>query len=90
MQEWIVGLIVVCAFWVVAKRYMPKAVQRALRAWMAQAAKRLGWNGIAARFAASGQAAASCSDGCGSCGGCGSNDSLPNDDRFIIKLRAVK
>lgn len=90
MQEWIAGLIVVYAFRVVAKRYMPKAARRVLRAWMMRAAKRLGWNGIATRLAVSEQATASCSAGCGSCGGCGSNEALPSDERFAIKLRPVK
>lgn len=91
MQEWIVGLIVVCAFWAVAKRYMPKAIRRALHVQVARTAKRFGWHGIAERFAATEKAVASCGDGCGTCGGCGSNNAaFPSDERFVIKLKAAK
>jgi len=91
MQEWIVGLIVVCAFLAVAKRYMPKAMRRAVRAWAVRGATRLGWNALAARLAVSGQGAASCSDGCGSCGGCGSTESpATSDERPVIKLKTMK
>lgn len=90
MQEWIVGLIVACAFFAVARRYMPKALRRAMRARLAPAARRFGWNSLAARLAAAEQAA-SCSDGCGSCGGCGSDEPSPvADERFVIKLKTVK
>lgn len=90
MQEWIVGLIVAGAFFVVLKRYMPKALRQALRRHLAQLAQRFGWERLAARLAVSEQAA-SCSDGCGSCGGCGSNEPSPvTDERFVIKLKTVK
>ncbi|HJV52137.1 MAG TPA: DUF6587 family protein [Noviherbaspirillum sp.] len=90
MQEWIVGLIVAGAFFVVVKRYMPKAWRGALRRRLARIAQRFGWARLAARLAVAEQAA-SCDDGCGSCGGCGSNKPSPvTDERFVIKLKTVK
>lgn len=79
MQEWIVGAIVVCAFWAVAKRYLPKAVRKGIRARSVRAARRLGLHGWASRLEAEKQAAAaSCADGCGSCGGCDLKAALPS------------
>lgn len=89
MQEWIVGLAVACAFLVVVKRYMPKTARTAMRSWAAATARRFGFERLAARFAVTEQAA-SCSDGCGSCGGCGTNSPPPSDERFVIKLKATK
>lgn len=90
MQEWIVGLIVAGAFFVVVKRYLPKTMRRALRARLAQAARRFGWERLAVRLAVTEQEA-SCADGCGSCGGCGSDESRPvTDERFVIKLKTIK
>jgi hypothetical protein len=91
MQEWIVGLIVACALVAVLRRYLPKAARRALRAWMMQTALQFGWNGIAARLAVPEPAAASCGDGCGSCGGCGSGEASPiTDEKFVIRLKTGK
>lgn len=92
MQETIVGLVVICAFWAVAKRYLPKAVRRAIRSQSVRMAKRLGWHRIAERLSAAGEKDGLCSDGCGSCGGCGTDAPTPpaDDDRFVIKLKAVR
>ncbi|MGE5650161.1 MAG: DUF6587 family protein [Bacillota bacterium] len=90
MQEWIVGLIVAGAFVAVLKRYLPKALRNALRSRLERLARRLGWEKLAARLAAP-EPAASCSDGCSSCGGCGTNESSPvTDERFSIKLKTIK
>lgn len=90
MQEWIVGLIVACAFLAVARRYMPKALRRALRTGLTRIAQRFGWNRLAARLVAAEQAA-SCADGCGSCGGCGpAKLSKARGERLPIKLKSVK
>lgn len=93
MQEAVVGLIVVCAFWAVAKRYLPKAVRRAIRSQSVRMAKRLGWHRIADQLSAAEEKGGSCSDGCGSCGGCGTDATAPrpaDDERFVIKLKAVR
>ena len=90
MQELIVGVIVAVAFFAVLKRYLPKTVRRALRARLELAARRFGWESLAARLAVTEQEA-SCADGCSSCGGCSSNESPPvTDERFVIKLKTVK
>jgi hypothetical protein len=88
MQEWIVGAIVAYAFWVVLKRYMPKTVRRAIRSRAVRTARWLGWNALANRLEAETKTVASCGDGCGSCGGCGSNDEAPTaDKKFVIPLK---
>ncbi|WP_052452395.1 DUF6587 family protein [Noviherbaspirillum autotrophicum] len=90
MQEWIVGVIVAAAFLAVVRRYMPKVWRRALRIRLELLARRLGWERLARRLAGSDEAAA-CSDGCSSCGGCGTDDAQPvTDERFVIKLKTVK
>lgn len=92
MQEWIVGAIVACAFWAVLKRYMPKALRKAVRSRSVRAARRLGWNKLADRLEAEKKTVASCADGCGSCGGCGSNDETPVTDNSkpVIPLKLVR
>ncbi len=88
MQEWIVGAIVAYAFWAVLKRYMPKAVRKAVRSRAVRTARRLGWSALANRLEAEKKSVASCGDGCGSCGGCGSNDEAPTaDKKFVIPLK---
>jgi len=71
MQEAVVALVVACAFWAVARRYLPKSVRRAIRSWSVRVAKRLGWHRLADRLSVAEEKGGSCSDGCGSCGGCG-------------------
>lgn len=92
MQEAVVGLVVAYAFWAVARRYLPKAMRRAIRSWSVRIAKRLGWHRLADRLSAAKEKGGSCSDGCGSCGGCGTDASAKpaDDDRFVIKLKALR
>lgn len=73
MQELLVGLIVVFAFAVVIRRYVPVALQDALRMLMYKSAKCLALKRLAARWEQPLVAPVSCQQGCGSCGGCGSN-----------------
>ena len=88
MQEWIVGAIVAYAFWAVLKRYMPKAVRKAVRSRAVRPARRLGWSALANPREAEKKSVASCGAGCGSCGGCGSNDEAPTaDKKFVIPLK---
>jgi len=92
MQEAVVALVVACAFWAVARRYLPKSVRRAIRSWSVRVAKRLGWHRLADRLSVAEEKGGSCSDGCGSCGGCGTDAPAKpaDDDRFVIKLKAVR
>ncbi len=71
MQDIVVGLIVLCAAIVVLRRYAPKALKRTARIGTVRLAKALGWQSLADKFAQQAQAGASCGDGCGSCGNCG-------------------
>jgi hypothetical protein len=90
MQEWIVAVIVACAVWAVAKRYLPKAARQAVRRWSARAASRLGWSWMASRLEATAEAGSSCADGCGTCGSCGSSGAPPTDAQFAITPEALK
>lgn len=92
MQQWIVGAIVAYAFWVVTKRYAPKAMRTAVRRWSGRAARRFGLNGIADRLEKDRQAAAR-GDGCGSCGGCDSKQAsspASTAKEFVIPLKALQ
>ncbi len=91
MQYWITGLIVAYAFWVVARRYMPAVLRRALRSWTVKTAQRFGWHGIAARMSAAQDSGGSCGDGCGSCGSCGSDETASSKyGEHVIKFKATK
>ncbi|WP_293605449.1 DUF6587 family protein [Polaromonas sp. UBA4122] len=90
MQESIAVIIVVYAFCLVAKRYVPQSVQRFARIHMARAARRLGWMGIASKFETEKPPAPSCSDGCGSCGRCGSSEAEPAIKSFSISPGSIK
>jgi hypothetical protein len=91
MQESIVAVIVAYAVWVVAKRYAPKSLRRALRAWIERTAMRFGWTGIAAKLEAKRQAEAACASGCGACGGCASGDAASAAKKqFTITPEALK
>jgi hypothetical protein len=89
MQEWIVAAIVACAFFAVLKRYAPKAMRRAVGERAAAAARSVGWNGIAAKWEGVDQGA-SCGDGCGTCGGCGTKAAAPQADRVTVRVDAIK
>jgi hypothetical protein len=71
-QWWVVGLIVACAAFQVARRYAPAVVQRAVRGQLARVARRWQWLALADRIEALADSGAACGTGCGSCGGCGS------------------
>ncbi len=90
LQQSIVAAIVVCAFWAVARRYMPKAMRRALRGWWVRGARKAGWNAFAERLEMRAESGGSCGDGCGSCGACGSagNEAAPNE--FSISIDSLK
>ena len=93
MQQSIVAIIVAYAVWAVLKRYAPKALRQAMRAWAERAATRFGWTGMAAKLAVRGQAAAACESGCGACGGCAAADTdAPGADakQFTITPEALK
>jgi hypothetical protein len=91
MQEAIVGLVVAFACWTVATRYLPKVIRQAIRSWSVRSAQRAGLHRLAAWLSKEEQGG-SCADGCGSCGGCGSDTPEPkkDDGRFVIKLTVVK
>ncbi len=90
MQESIVTIIVVYAFWVIAKRYAPQSVQQFFRSGMARIAKRFGWIALASKFETKTQAAASCGDGCGTCGDCSANKVPIAAKQFTISPGAIK
>jgi hypothetical protein len=79
MQEFIVGLIVAYAACAVAMRYLPKRIRAAAREALANLFRRLGWNAAAVRLE-NARRAASCADGCGSCGGCGTTKDAVSPD----------
>ena len=89
-QQWIVAAIVACAFWAVARRYMPKAMRQALRRWTVQRARGFGLDGVAARLEARADAGGSCGDGCGSCGSCGPAPKEGGPKEFSVSVEALK
>lgn len=78
MQEMIVALIVAYAAWVVVKRYAPKALRMRVRVVAASAARQAGLASWAAKLETA-PYASSCSDSCGTCGGCASDVSSKSD-----------
>jgi hypothetical protein len=84
MQQIIAYLIVAYAAWVVGRRYMPLSLRRGANAWLHAKFTSLGWSRMADRFVASTTAAASCSDGCGSCDGCPPNDTVAQGKEFTV------
>jgi hypothetical protein len=89
MQQVLVALIVACAFFAVARRYMPRALRQMLRRRIAHAASRLGWHGVARKLETAAPAAPSCADGCDTCGGCSSGDA-PKERRSGITPEELK
>lgn len=81
MQEIIVALIVACAAFVVARRYLPASARNALRTWSAKAANKLGWPSMANKLTAA--AAQDCGSGCGSCKSCGPAPAVTDNARQI-------
>jgi hypothetical protein len=88
MQEAIVAIIVIAAAWVVAKRYAPKAIRRALRGLVVVIARRLGWSGLASKFVA--EPEPDCADGCGACSGCSPTDAAIAAETSTISVEALK
>lgn len=88
MQELIVAIIVVFAFWIVAKRYAPQPVTIFCYALLARCAKWLGWNGVENKFRKKTEAASSCASGCGKCGGCGDSGSTSHTKEKNISMPA--
>ncbi|HYD81695.1 MAG TPA: DUF6587 family protein [Paucimonas sp.] len=76
MQELAVAVIVACAAWAVLKRYTPRAVRARLGAAVANVARRAELPALAKRLEAP-SPAASCADGCGTCGGCSASTGAP-------------
>jgi hypothetical protein len=89
MQEWIVAVIVGYAFWIIAKRYAPKSVQKLLRTRTERIVKRLGWAGLARKLEAK-TATASSTDGCGACGDCSASKTSSPVKTFTIKPESIK
>ena len=89
MQQIIVGIIVLMAAWVVARKYLPKPVRRRVSAIMARVARRIGMRSMARWLETDLPAASSCADGCGSCGDCGPTP-VPHDVTFAISADALK
>jgi hypothetical protein len=90
MQQAIAAAIVLCAAWVVLRRYTPKALKRIARSWSARTAIRLGWLALAAKIEQQAQAGASCGDGCGACGNCASGSAATVAKQSVITLESLK
>lgn len=90
MQEAIVGVIVVCAVWAVARRYAPKAVKRSLRTRMAAAFRQRGWHRAAQRLEQEAKPASGCGDGCSSCGSCESGPGISSQVEFAITPETLR
>lgn len=90
MQEAIVAIIVVCAAWVVAKRYVPKTIRQTVRTSIVVAAKRFGWNGIARKLEMKIQSAPTCADGCSSCEACGAFGTIAAKKKLANTAEALK
>ncbi len=75
MQEFFVALIVMLATWVVLRKYLPATVRRRGAAMTARALRRVGLASAARWLEQDLPAAASCADGCGSCGNCATTPS---------------
>ena len=86
MQEMIVALIVAYAAWVVVKRYAPKALRTRVRGSVASAARQAGLASWAAKLETVPYASSSCSDSCGTCGGCAPDvSSKPDPDAATVQ-----
>lgn len=90
MQEAIVAVIVACSVWVIAKCYLPKAVRQAVRQWIADLLKKLGWYWMANRLAVQTPVSTVCSSGCGTCGGCGSDATVSDKKQSTITLKTLR
>lgn len=73
MQEFIVGMIVAYAFWVVAKRYAPKIARQTIRRSLVRSARNIRLIALAEKLEKEAEDSASCGSGCGKCGSCDSD-----------------
>ena len=90
VQEIVVGLIVFCAAIVVVRRYAPKAIKQAMRIGAVRLARLLGWSSLAERLAQQAEDGASCGDGCGSCGNCGSQTEDKSGPVQTVSVESLK
>lgn len=90
MQEAVVIVIVAYAAVAVFLRYAPKALVVGMRQAAAAGFSRIGMSRLSAFFRRE-QAKMDCSDGCGTCGGCGpSVKNQAKADRTAISIKSVK
>ena len=90
IQQIVVGLIVAIAAFAVLKRYAPKALKRAARIGSVRVAKALGWVSLADKMALQAEAGASCGDGCGTCGNCGSSSTKEQGPVQSVSVDTLK
>ncbi len=90
MQEAIVAVVVAYAAWTVMRRYLPAALKRNVRAVLGRLLKQAGWERAANRLEKPSQSAASCADGCGSCGGCDSKAADLSRTEFAIAPKVLR
>lgn len=95
LQELIVGVIVLAAAWVVARKYLPATVRRRTAAVLARLLRRAGsrpltrsltgrvTDRLATWLESDLPAASSCADGCGTCGNCGSSSSSSSNGSSV-------
>lgn len=79
MQHLIVAIIVVFATLSVLRRYLPAGARRAVVGSLSAGMARIGLPGVSARMMRWTVAGSSCSDGCNTCGGCGSAENATAD-----------
>lgn len=89
MQESIVAVIVGYAFWIVAKRYAPKSMQRLMLTRLERIVKQLGWISLAKKLEAKTTITAN-TDGCGTCGNCSTNKTNLPATTFTIRPESIK
>jgi hypothetical protein len=90
MQEMIVFLIVACAAWMVAVRYMPAALRRIAWERISALARRQGWMRLARHADMRLQGTASCSTGCKQCDGCGTAAQPGSPEQPVIIPEQMK
>lgn len=90
MQEAVAIVIVAYAAVAVFLRYAPKALVVGMRQAAAAGFSRIGMSRLSA-FVLREKAKGDCSDGCGTCGGCGPNMKSPaKADRAAISIKSVE
>lgn len=86
IQNIIVFLVVACAGWAVAIRYMPSALRHLIWQRISDVAHRRGWLRIAAHADTKREAAPACSSGCKQCDNCGASAPRPGTIQFIAPI----